>query len=83
MMKPKMIKALAEALFVEHKAAKPYHPFEAVAWLANLLNRQGKMLQRDMLGMTGSSIKTKFPHAGDILYFQIEGMGGVRLEMTN
>jgi 2-keto-4-pentenoate hydratase len=59
------------------------HPFEAVAWLANLLNRQGKMLQRDMLIMTGSSIKTKFPNAGDTLDFKIEGMGGVRLELTH
>ena len=59
------------------------HPFEAVAWLANLLNRQGRLLQRDMLIMTGSSIKTKFPNAGDTLYFQIEGMGGVRLELTH
>jgi 2-keto-4-pentenoate hydratase len=58
------------------------HPFEAVAWLANLLNQQGKMLKRDMLVMTGSSIKTKFPNAGDTLYFLIEGMGGVRLELT-
>ena len=59
------------------------HPFEAVAWLANRLNRQGKMLQRDMLVMTGSSIKTQFPNAGDTLDFKIEGMGGVRLELTH
>jgi 2-keto-4-pentenoate hydratase len=57
------------------------HPFEAVAWLANLLNQQGKMLKRDMLVMTGSSIRTRFPNAGDTLYFLIEDMGGVRLEL--
>jgi len=59
------------------------HPFEAVAWLANMLNQQGKMLKRDMLVMTGTSIKTKFPNAGDTLYFLIEDMGGVRLELTH
>ena len=37
------------------------HPFEAVAWLANLLNRRGRQLGRDMIVMTGSSITTKFP----------------------
>jgi 2-keto-4-pentenoate hydratase len=58
------------------------HPFEAVAWLANLLNQQGKMLKRDMLVMTGSSITTKFQNAGDYLSFLIEGMGDVRLELT-
>jgi 2-keto-4-pentenoate hydratase len=59
------------------------HPLEAVAWLANLLNQQGKMLEREMIVMTGSSITTKFPHAGDCLSFLIEGMGDVRLELTH
>ncbi|MFO1351736.1 MAG: fumarylacetoacetate hydrolase family protein [Gammaproteobacteria bacterium] len=58
------------------------HPFEAVAWLANLLNQQGKMLKTGMIIMTGSSITTKFPSAGDRLRFEIEGLGGVELELT-
>ena len=58
------------------------HPFEAVAWLANLLNQQAKLLKRDMIVMTGSSITTKFPNAGDSLRFHIEGMGDVRLDLT-
>src|SRR5712664_4750998 len=37
------------------------HPFDAVAWLANLLNRRGRMLERGMIVMTGSSITTRFP----------------------
>src|SRR5262249_51639685 len=41
------------------------HPFEAVGWLANLLNSQGRMLTRNMIVMTGSSITTKFPSPGD------------------
>ena len=58
------------------------HPFEAVAWLANLLNRRGRLLRRDMFVMTGSSITTKFPAAGDRLRFAIDGLGEVTLELT-
>jgi len=56
------------------------HPFEAVAWLANLLNRRGRMLGRDMIVMTGSSITTKFPAPGDRVRFAIAGLGEVALE---
>jgi 2-keto-4-pentenoate hydratase len=56
------------------------HPFEAVAWLANLLNRRGGMLRRDMIVMTGSSITTKFPAPGDRVRFAIDGLGEAALE---
>jgi 2-keto-4-pentenoate hydratase len=56
------------------------HPFEAVAWLANLLNRRGRALERGMIVMTGSSITTKFPARGDRVRFAIEGLGEARLE---
>jgi 2-keto-4-pentenoate hydratase len=56
------------------------HPFEAVAWLANLLNRRGRVLDRDMIVMTGSSITTKFPEPGDRVRFAIDGLGEVALE---
>jgi 2-keto-4-pentenoate hydratase len=56
------------------------HPFEAVAWLANLLNRRGRRLERDMIVMTGSSITTKFPAPGDRVRFAIEGLGEAALE---
>ncbi len=55
------------------------HPFEAVAWLANLLNRRGRMLHRGMIVMTGSSITTKFPAPGDRVRFAIDGLGEVTL----
>lgn len=55
------------------------HPFEAVAWLANLLNRRGRRLERDMLVMTGSSITTKFPSPGDRIRFAIDGLGEIAL----
>ena len=58
------------------------HPLEAVAWLANLLNRRGRTLERGMIVMTGSSITTKFPSRGDRVRFVIEGLGEVRLEAT-
>jgi 2-keto-4-pentenoate hydratase len=56
------------------------HPFEAVAWLANLLNRRGRTLERGMIVMTGSSITTKFPAPGDRVRFAIDGLGEVALE---
>jgi len=58
------------------------HPFEAVAWLANLLNRRDRMLERGMVVMTGSSITTKFPAPGDRVRFAIDGLGEVALEAT-
>jgi 2-keto-4-pentenoate hydratase len=57
------------------------HPFEAVAWLANLLNRRGGMIHRGMIVMTGSSITTKFPAPGDRVRFAIDGLGEVALEV--
>ncbi len=56
------------------------HPFEAVAWLANLLNGRGLTLRRGMIVMTGSSITTKFPSPGDRVRFVVEGLGEVALE---
>ena len=56
------------------------HPFEAVAWLANLLNSRGRRLEPGMIVMTGSSITTKFPAPGDRLRFVIDGLGEVALE---
>lgn len=56
------------------------HPFEAVAWLANLLNRRGRTLGGGMIVMTGSSITTRFPVPGDRVRFAIDGLGEVALE---
>src|SRR5258705_5155994 len=58
------------------------HPFEAVAWLANLLNGRGRMLGRDMIVMTGSSITTKFPAPGDQIRFAIDSLGQGSLEVA-
>jgi 2-keto-4-pentenoate hydratase len=56
------------------------HPFEAVAWLANLLNSRSRALGRGMFVMTGSSITTKFPSPGDRIRFVIDGLGEATLE---
>jgi 2-keto-4-pentenoate hydratase len=53
-----------------------------VAWLANLLNRRGRRLERDMIVMTGSSITTKFPAPGDRVRFAIDGLGETVLEAS-
>jgi 2-keto-4-pentenoate hydratase len=58
------------------------HPFEAVAWLANLLNARGRRLERDMIVMTGSSITTKFPAPGDRIRFVVDGLGEAALEAS-
>jgi 2-keto-4-pentenoate hydratase len=58
------------------------HPFEAVAWVANLLNRRGRRIERGMIVMTGSSILTKFPAPGDRVRFAIDGLGETVLEAT-
>ena len=58
------------------------HPFDAVAWLANLLNHRGRVLERGMVVMTGSSITTRFPAPGDRVRFVVEGLGEVALEVA-
>jgi 2-keto-4-pentenoate hydratase len=58
------------------------HPLEAVAWLANLLNRRDRMLRGGMIVMTGSSITTKFPAPGDRIRFAVDGLGDAALEVT-
>ena len=55
------------------------HPLEAVAFLANNLNSRGQSLRAGQFVMTGSSIVTQFPSAGDELVFTIEGLGEVSL----
>jgi len=59
------------------------HPFEAVAWLANLLNGRGRLLRAGMIVMTGSSITTKFPAPGDRVRFAIDGLGEAALEVAD
>lgn len=58
------------------------HPFDAVAWLANMLNARGESLAAGSLVMTGSSITTKFPVAGEHYRFAVDGLGEVSATWT-
>ena len=53
------------------------HPFESVAWLAGLLAGQGKQLRAGMIVMTGSTLATRFPTAGEEYSYEVEGLGTV------
>lgn len=53
------------------------HPFAVVAWVANLLLDQGRQLESDMIVMTGSSMKTRFPTNNDEFQFSVDGLGTV------
>jgi len=51
------------------------HPFESLAWLANLLAARGCDMKAGELVITGSALKTRFPEAGDEITYRIAGLG--------
>jgi len=53
------------------------HPFEAVAWLANLMAERGRTIAANSLIMTGSIVPTGFPKPGDEIKYVIDGVGEV------
>ena len=53
------------------------NPLNSLAWLANQLASRGTTLKSGMIVMTGSTLATQFPAAGDRLVYGIEGLGGV------
>jgi len=58
------------------------NPLAAVAWLADELAGQGKVLQAGMIVMTGSIVTTYFPQPGDRLGFMVDGLGTAELALT-
>ena len=58
------------------------HPFEALAWLANSLTKYGRTLTQGMIVLTGSLVVPKFLNPGDSTSFVVDGLGGVRLNVT-
>lgn len=58
------------------------HPFEALAFLANSLNRRGRKLEAGDVVLTGSVVATKWLKAGDEMTTEIEGLGEARLTAT-
>jgi 2-keto-4-pentenoate hydratase len=57
------------------------HPFNAVAWVADHLAAHGRGLLRGDVVITGSIVTTKFPKAGDLIRFSVEGLGEVELRV--
>jgi 2-oxo-3-hexenedioate decarboxylase/2-keto-4-pentenoate hydratase len=54
------------------------HPFEALAWLANLRAGLGLALRAGEFVLLGSVVETRWVGAGDEVAVAIEGLGGVR-----
>ena len=54
------------------------HPFEALAWLANLRARSGLGLHAGEFVLLGSVVETRWVSAGDEVIVAIEGLGEVR-----
>jgi len=57
------------------------HPFDAVAWVADHLASLGRGLLRGDVVITGSLITSKYPKAGDLVKFSLEGLGEVELRV--
>ncbi|HSA79280.1 MAG TPA: fumarylacetoacetate hydrolase family protein [Geminicoccaceae bacterium] len=51
------------------------HPFEGLAWLANLLAARGRGMKAGEIVITGSALRTRFPEAGDEITYRIAGLG--------
>jgi len=57
------------------------HPLDAVAWLADHLASVGRGLVRGDVVITGSIVTTKPVTAGDLVRFEVEGLGAVELQV--
>jgi 2-keto-4-pentenoate hydratase len=58
------------------------HPFEGLAWLANLLASRGRGMKAGEIVITGSALRTRFPEAGDEVIYRIEGLGEATVRIT-
>jgi 2-keto-4-pentenoate hydratase len=57
------------------------HPLDAVAWLADHLAASGRGLLRDEFVITGSIVTTKTVASGDLVRFDVSGLGSVELQV--
>jgi len=57
------------------------HPLDAVAWLADHLASVGRGLLRGDVVITGSIVTTKAVTPGDRVQFDVDGLGGVELQV--
>ena len=53
------------------------NPLNSLVWLANQLASRGATLEAGMIVMTGSTLATQFPDAGDRFVYEIQGLGAV------
>ncbi len=51
------------------------NPLNSLVWLANQLASRETTLEAGMIVMTGSTLATQFPAAGDRFVYEIEGLG--------
>jgi 2-keto-4-pentenoate hydratase len=58
------------------------HPFEGLAWLANLLASRGRAMKAGEIVITGSALRTRFPEAGDRITYRIAGLGETSVRIT-
>ena len=58
------------------------HPFEGLAWLANLLAARGRGMKAGEIVITGSALRTRFPEAGDEVTYRIEDLGETTVRIT-
>ena len=58
------------------------HPFEGLAWLANLLAGRGRAMKAGEIVITGSALRTRFPEAGDEITYRIAGLGETSVRIT-
>jgi 2-keto-4-pentenoate hydratase len=58
------------------------HPFDSLAWLANLLASRGRGMKAGEIVITGSALRTRFPEAGDHVTYRIEGLGETNVRIA-
>lgn len=58
------------------------HPLEALAWLAQAKNVQGRGLQKGEIVLLGSIVQTRWVAAGDRVDIVIDGLGSVSVTFT-
>ena len=57
------------------------HPFEALAWLANMKAERGEMLMQGDIILLGSVVQTKWLQRGDHVKVVVEGLGQAELHL--
>ena len=58
------------------------HPFAALAWLANKLATQGRMLKRGDIVLTGSLVQVHYPAPGESVDIVMDGLGEVHAHFS-